>query len=125
MLGYHAFLTWFDSDGVEHRLVSWSSREGIGGRTHRSTINAEGQPVEPYWYGLVSEEGVVSMVGGGYPYRYTLRPEALIEVLSTVRPGVLQDLSHMLAPVDTERIIAALRALPADTLVHAEEWDQS
>ena len=128
--GYVARLWWIDDQGGEHHLTSWASRAPLGrhvqARSEASWHGSPGRQAEARWYGLALERGIVSRFGDGYPTRYTIRPTALIHLLTGAAATQLRDnRSLALAPLDTTTVSQEVMALPPGTLVHVEEWDQS
>lgn len=131
MLGFHTYLRWTDAGGMQHSLPGWSSQDVISaqdsstceGRVFGGTCRCNG----PHpWRGLVERGAIVSHGGDGYPTRYELTVEGLIDLYLRVEGRVvIRELTLEGGPLDTATRVAELRALAPGTILVVEEWDQS
>lgn len=131
MIGFHTHLRWTDGASEDHRLPGWDSRlhtigdEDISSCESRSVGGACACGEPHPWRGMVEREGVISSRGDGYPTRYELHVESVIDLYGRAERYGLRDLTLESAPVDAAARITELRALPPGTVIVASEWDQS
>ncbi|WP_146080855.1 hypothetical protein [Pseudoclavibacter sp. RFBB5] len=130
MLGVHTYLHWTDADGTQRSLPGWSSQDMVSvqdnsaceGRDLGGTCRCDA----PHpWRGLAEREAVLSHGGDGYPTRYELAVEGLIDLYLRAERQAIRELTLEGGPVDTATRVAELRALAPGTIVVVKEWDQS